>query len=719
MPNSTPTQPAVHLPQTLAFETNVGQAGPGVQFVAHGPGYNLSLTPSGTVLALHAPQGAQGLSDGMLQISLVGASPNPVASGLDPLPGKVNYLLGNDPSQWRTDISTFARVSYANVYPGIDAQYHSDGHGQLEYDFVVHPSADPSAVRLAYSGTAGISLDSHGQLILQTSAGQVTQQAPTVYQELNGARQTVSGAYALASNGQVAFQLGAYDPNLPLVIDPVLYSSYLGGSGDEHGNAIAVDTSGNSYIAGATNSAGFATSGAYQTVLGGGTDAFVTKISATGTKNWTTYIGGASDDRAMAIAVDSFGATYVTGSTSSSNFPTTMMAYQTTLQGTNAAFVLSLSASGSMLNSSTYLGGTGSSMQEALGIAVSGSFVYVTGDTGSSTFPTTVSAYKTSYGGGSSDAFVAQLSTSGLLAYSTFLGGSGADIGYAISLDTSNNAIVVGSTSSTGLATSNVYQTTLNGSTNAFVASINSSGSSLNYFTYLGGSGTDIAYAVWVDTGPGGNTYVAGSTTSDNFPVTSNASQPSRAGGMDAFVAALNSTATTLSWSTFYGGTGDDAAYTVALDSNKRVFIAGSTTSTDLAVPNGVQPKNAGGTSDGFVAEFPAPGSALGYGTYYGGSGADQVNGLRCDGSNNVDMTGTTSSTDFPTANAFQSTSGGGLDAFWVQLGAITAPTANADTYTDDHDTTLRVPAWQGVLANDTDPNGLVPFTEIPGTLAA
>jgi Beta-propeller repeat len=549
----------------LSFEANEGQTAAQVRFLTQANGGTLFLTSSGAVLSLTKPVGQTFLSanpaipesgqtgmsappnatDGIaLALDLVGANPNAAVVGLDPLPGISNYFIGNDPSQWHTNIPNYSKVEYQNVYAGINLVYYGNQQ-QLEYEYQLAPGADPSQIRFAVQGAERLSIDAKGDLVLHTAIGDVLEHAPVIYQEIAGVQKRVSGQFVLLGNNEVGFQVGSYDATLPLVIDPVLsYSTYLGGNNFDGANGIAVDGSGDAYVIGSTKSANFPiTTGAFQTSYGGSGnfEAFVTKLNASGTGLvYSTYLGGNNGDDGYGIAVDASGNAYVTGETSSANFPTIPGAFQTSYGGGGDAFVTKLNASGTGLVYSTYLGG--SSGDNGYGIAVDGSGnAYVTGYTGSNNFPTTPGAFQTSYGGGPYDAFVTKLNATGTaLVYSTYLGGNDSDYGMGIALDSSGNAYVAGETKSTNFpTTADAFQSSYGGGAtyDAFVTKLNASGTGLVYSTYLGGNSLDYGRAIAVD--GSGNVYVAGETSSNNFPTTTGAFQTSYGGGgePDGFVA--------------------------------------------------------------------------------------------------------------------------------------------------------------------------------------
>jgi hypothetical protein len=660
----------------LSFEANQGQTDAQVQFLSRGSGYALFLTPSEAVLRLHRNSGkVETASDTMpdvVRMQFIGGNPAPAVAGLDELPGKSNYFLGNDPSQWRTNVANYGKVAFQDLYPGIDLVYYGQQR-QLEYDFVVAPGANPASIHLTFAGATTSELDAAGNLVLHTAGGDVIEQAPVMYQEIGGARQNVYGGYVVGENGEVSFTVGAYNPGLPLVIDPILsYSTYLGGSGaGGAGNDIAVDALGNAYVIGSTNSTNFPTVSPLQLANAGDLDVFVAKLNAAGSALvYSTYLGGSSDDQGTGITLDSQGNAYITGATYSTNFPT-VSPLQPKKGGDWDAFVAKLNAAGTALVYSTYLGGSGkeiylhSATRAAIAVDALGD-AYVTGSTNSTDFPT-ANAFQPVFGGGfDGDAFVAKLNAAGTaLVYSTYLGGSADDVGTGIAVDTLGNAYVTGTTASTNFPTANAVQPANAGSQDAFVAKLSPSGTVL-YSTYLGGSGAESAdhsymglTAIAVDAL--GNAYVTGSTESTDFP-TANALQPANA-GKDAFVAKLNSAGTALVYSTYLGGNGVEQANGIVVDALGNAYVIGATSSTDFPMASRLQPANGGGYEDAFVAKLNAGGTALVFSTYLGGSDFDAGTGIAVDALGNAYVTGITISTDFPTANPLQAAGGGGFVA--------------------------------------------------------
>jgi hypothetical protein len=588
----------------LRFEVNAGQTDAPVRFLARGPGYGLSLTPAEAVLSLHKPQpdgqAAPSPAD-VLRLRLLGANADPALAGLDELPTRSNYLLGNDPVHWHTNVANYGRVAYRAVYPGIDLVYYGN-QNRLEYDFVVAPGADPAAIRLAFAGATGMDLDGQGNLVLHTAGGDVVEEAPVLYQDGAAGRQAVSGHYVLDGTGGLGFAVGSYDPSRPLVIDPILsYSTYLGGSDQDNANfGIAVDGAGNAYVVGLTGSADFPTADPAQPALGGVRDAFVAKLNAAGSALvYATYLGGSGDDGGLRIAVDGAGNAYVTGQTSSVNFPTVNPLQPANGGGTHDAFVAKLNAAGSALVYSTYLGGSGDDV--GFGIAVNGAGnAYVTGYTISTNFPTK-NPLQPANGGGAADAFLAKLSSTGsVLAYSTYLGGSAEDVAISIAVDGTGNAYVTGETQSSNFPTRNPLQPDFGGNVDAFIAKLNAAGSALAYSTYLGGSGDDEARGIAVD--GAGSVSIAGLTSSANFP-TANPLQPDSGGFDDAFIAKLNSAGSALVYATYLGSSANEEGDAIAVDGAGNAYISGFTGSTNFPTRNPLQPAS-GGNQDAFVAKI-------------------------------------------------------------------------------------------------------------------
>lgn len=641
----------------LSFEPNRGQTDPQVKFLARGRGYTLFMTSREAVMVVQRG-GAQSKrentkvdktpGDGLrrlatdepllptslgafqflrgglesagsgehrdsesldrssvLRIELVGGNPASHISGTEELPSKSNYFIGNDPDRWSTSIPAYAKVECQQVYPGVDLVYHGK-QGQLELDFVLAPGADPEAIALKIRGSQAIEIDSRGDLRLSMEGGEVRLHSPQLYQQSGNTRHNVAGSYVLAHEDEVHFQVAAYDRRRPLVIDPVLtYSTYLGGSNADFAQAVAVDSAGNAYVTGQTTSVNFPTANGFQANLRGSSEAFVAKIDAGGnTLVYSTYLGGTFADAGVGIAVDDSGNAYVTGSTLSPDFP--------------------------LLNPIQ-------SVCKGCSIGLGNAFVTKIGAGGST------------------------------VVYSTFLGGSQGNTPGGIALDSSGDAYVAGTTSSTDFPTANPIQAILKGASDAFVSKVNAAGSQLLYSTFLGGSRTDSAEAIAVDSS--GNAFITGTTTSVDFPAVNALQATCRAcgaGQKSPFVTKINAAGSALVYSTYFGGSsGVDAAQAIAVDSSGNAYVTGHTGSSDFPTANPFQAVRQG-TSDAFVSKINASGSGLIYSTYLGGGNAENLakGSIAVDAFGNAYVTGDTASANFPTADPFMGTLQGPVDAF-------------------------------------------------------
>jgi Beta-propeller repeat/FG-GAP-like repeat len=630
------------------------------QFAGHVAGRCLIFDASGTVA----------LRPG-LSMRLAGSRPGVLARGIGRQAGRANYFLGADPQGWRTGAPLFDQIRYPNVYPGVDLIYHGTGN-LLEYDFVVAPGASWRAIRLAFRGAEAMQVDRRGDLQLKTKSGWIAQRRPRVYQDSPAGRREIAGRYVLEAGGQVRFEIGKYDRGLPLVIDPTLvYASYLGGSGDDYSNAVAVDSSGCAYVVGETWSTNFPLAGPHQALPAGNTDIFITKWNAAGNAVvYSTYLGGSSRDAGLGIAVDAAGNAYITGFTYSANFPVTSGALRTSFSGQSKAFAVALSPDGGTLTYSTYLGGSGSDYGVGIAVDASGQ-AHVSGYTASLDFPVTAGAFQRYYGGGSYDGFLAKLNAAGsALLYATYLGGNGNDTANGVAVDSSGNIYVTGQTQSSNFPLLNALQTASHES-DAFVVKMTGLGQ-VFYATYLGGTGINAGSAVAADSN--GNVYVTGSTTATDFPVTFTAFQAVNHGGYDAFAAKLSADGGSLLAATYLGGSDMEDANSIALDSSGNIYIAGSTQSMNFPVQGAVQ-SSYGGAGDAFLAVFNNQLSGLYYSTFFGGAESESGTGVAVDSSGAAYLTGFTSSgtssAGLPvTAGVFQPTAGGGVDAFLAKFAA-------------------------------------------------
>jgi hypothetical protein len=734
----------------LSFEANQGQAVKTVKFISKGSGYSLFLTDSSAVLALSKPDASNakpGLTVGkglkpvlprqagktdVLRMDLAGANRAMQVTGVDQLPGTANYFIGNDPAKWRSGVSTFARVKYAGVYPGVDLVYYGSQR-QLEYDFVVAPGASPKPIRLQFAGAKKVDLTADGDLTVSATNGQIAFHKPVVYQVKDGLRQPIDGQFAVLSKNTIGFTLGRYDHSKSLVIDPVLtYSTYLGGTLADGANGIAVDSSGNAYVVGSTFSTNFpVTTGAAQSVNNEPANfqcVFISKLNPTGTALvYSTYLGGSGatndastqfGDVGQTIAVDSAGDAYVTGLTQSTSFPTTPNAFQlvnnSTLKGgLFSAFVTKLNPTGTALVYSTYLGGNFEDSGSGIAVDTLG-HAYVTGYTTSSTFPVTPGAYQLTNNAnitsGWGSAFVTEFNLTGTaLVYSTFLGGTGYGAkGTGIAVDSLGDAYVTGSSNTTDFPITNgAFQTTnyaaaaVDGNpdafaSNVFVTKLNPTGTQLVYSTYVGGSTDDYGTAIALD--DAGDAYVTGSTYSKDFPVAGNAYQPTNLAYANeasaGFVTEVNPTGTALVYSTFLSGSGippqfcgtdctsggsGDAGTAIAVDALGDAYVTGSAVSTNFPTTAGAYQtvNNAAGNTtpigvNAFITKLNPGGSQLLYSTYLGGNVQDFGYGIALDGLGGVYVTGQASSQNFPTtAGSYQPAYAGGFEDAYISKFAI------------------------------------------------
>lgn len=626
----------------LSFEANLGQSNARVKFLSRGSGYTLFLTPTEAVLTLRrrssgaltpkakrARRARRAKSEfAVLRMRFLGANPTPDIDGVRKLRGKSNYLIGKDRAKWRTNVPHYGGVKYREVYPGIDLIFYGTEQRRLEYDFILAPGADASDIALGFEGAKRLEIDAEGDLVLHTANGKVRQHKPVVYQEVAGVRKEIGGAYVLRGANRIGFKVAAYDTSRPLIIDPVLsYSTYLGGGGEDGGYGIAIDATGHVYVAGYTQSAAIAfptSSGAFREVFqGGDTDAFVAKFDP-----------GLSGKPSLVYA--------------------------------------------------TFLGGSGWDGGNGFGYGIDvdpDGNAYVTGWTESADFPITENAFQPNFAG-FTDVFVTKLKADGSgLLFSTYLGGPGFDGGDGLALDGSGNAYVTGAAYPGFPMSGGAFQTLCEN--DAFVAKLNSSGSTLVYSTCLGGPGGQIAdeesgYGIAVD--GNGNAYVTGYTLSPDFPLANpfQAEKGTSAHSQTAFVTKLTADGSGLVYSTYLGGSSGANGFGIAVEpdcaavTSYSAYVVGSTFSSDFPTTRGAfKRKKPGGKSMvAFVTKLSPSGESLVYSTFLGGSGSDRAQAVAIDCDRNAHVTGETSSDNFPTKDAFQPDSGGSADAFVTVLNA-------------------------------------------------
>jgi hypothetical protein len=705
----------------ISFEPNQGQTGSAAKFVAHGRGYGLYFAPSEAVLTV-TERSNNHLRQTAVQMQLAGANQKPEMTGADQLPGHSNYFIGNDPSRWLRNIPQYGRVQYREVYPGIDLAFYGN-QNQLEYDFEVSPGSDAHQIELNFKGATNVSVASNGDLVLGLEGRELRFEAPHVYQKSLAGIETVAGSFVMRGKNTAGFEVGPYDRSRALVIDPVLaFASFLGGAGEEsctaitgasagfvpHCPAIAVDSGGRIYVAGATTSTG-AFNTVTPTVIGtmGTSDVFVSRISlgstggaTTSTLDYVTYIGGASGTQyPTGIGVDSGFNVYVAGNTDSATYPTTPSAFQAApASAGNHVFVSKIDSNGSLNDYSTYLSGNGVDTASNMAVDSFGR-VYVIGTTTSSNFPTTIGALQ-AHPAATNQFFFAKvnpaLNAANSLQYSTYIGGStpanGVVVGGAVAVDKSFNVYLAGGTNFTDMGTpqpwiANAHKSTLTTAdlVDVWAAKLNApTGNTqqyaLSYGTYFGGSGDDVAYGVATD---GTNTYVTGSTTSTDItvPNTTLAFQSANGGAGDAFVAKFGVPAISgttqgtvpVDYFSYLGGSAQDAGLSIAADTLGNAYVTGLTAGS-FHLANAFQGGYGGGAFDAFVARLNTTGTSTTTSTstssYLGGSGKDIGTSIALDSSLNTYLAGETDGS-FPTMSPL--TGGGSLsgpsDVFVAQLG--------------------------------------------------
>ena len=623
----------------------------------------------------------------IVRMTLQDIIPGSIPEGKERSTGYHNYFLGKDPSKWAEHVGLYKEIFVKNIYKGIDVRYYFD-HGSIRYDYVVQPGAEVKNIKMNFEGTDKISVNGSDELVILTQFGEVKQIGLKAYQKNNEQKQNVNSRFIQDTDGKISFDVGIYDKTKPLIIDPLLYSTFIGGAGSESSSGIALDGSGNPIITGAVLSADFPTTpGSYDGTHNGSQnywDVFVTKLNSNGSELiYSTFIGGYYDDVGTSIVLDETGAIYITGHTSF-DYPTTPGAFDETgnsewvcdeeycYPGTNV-FVTKLNNSGSALLYSTFIGGL--AYQVGSSVAVDGSHnAFITGYTSSADFPTTPGSFDETYNGGY-DVFVLKLNNTGsALLYSSFAGGEYNDHGAAVSTDANGNAYLTGYTQSANFpVTPGAFDETWNWGYDGFAMKLNPTASALVYSTYVGSNSNDFSYGLAVDAS--GAVYITGPTYGTNYPVTAGAYDETSNGGDDVFVTKLNSSGNGLIYSTIIGGNSHDVPRSIALDGNGNVYVTGSIEvypgnfSNFPVTPAAFDQTFNGGQYDAFVSILNSNGTSLLYSTFLGGSVYDFGNAVVTDVNGYVFVTGNTFSPEFPTTSgAFDQTYNGMCDVFVTKL---------------------------------------------------
>lgn len=670
----------------MGFEVDHRQS-PQSAVVSRGNGYKLSLHGGGAALRLQylvaetnraeeEPVHSLGRrkptvrTEDLLNLELVGARADIQPQPQELLSGKSNYLIGADQTKWRTGLDNFGRIKYAGVYPGIDILYYGQ-QGQLEYDLAIAPKADPSTIKLKFSGVSSAEIAENGDLSLTLPGGRIGQSKPLCYQADRDGRIYVPCEYIALADNTFGFKLGDYDHSLPLVIDPILaYSTYLNFYATSVNGGLAIDAAGNKYVTGSD-----------------GDVVYVAKLNAAGTAFvYTTHIGGESGnggDAGSAIAVDGNGNVFVSGDAFTGDFPT-VNAYQPVKasEPINVAdsFLFKLDPTGTNLLFSTFLGGSGDEANFGLALNPAGD-VYVAGLTEPDSFPEPIafpvhSAYQSTPAGGT-DGYLAKFSSSGAIAFATLVGGNSDDYALDLVVDSTGNAYLTGQTYSSDFPTVAPLQASNSGAGDAFISKFSSDGSTLSYSSYLGGGAEDLAWGIALD--QSSNIFLTGFTRSSNFPTAApfQAASGSAAGGRDVFVTKLNSSGSSLVYSTYLGGSAAEEAADIKVDATGAAYVVGFTASSNFPLANPLQTSN-NNSVDAFVTKFNADGATLGYSTFLGGSAGfgggpgtgspDYATAVVLDNSGNAYIFGETYSTNFPLVTPLQSSMTDYRGAFLTQL---------------------------------------------------
>lgn len=604
-----------------------------------------------------------------IRLSFVGSNSQVKISGQDESQARFNFFRGNDPEKWVSDAQTYQRILYKELYPNTDLIVEGNT-GILKHEYLVKPGGDARDIRLRYEGIKNLRVNENGELEIGTTSGVLREGKPISYQMIDGQRVDVDTDYVIGEENTVGFEVGEYRKDCDLVIDPwLVYSTFLGGVTFDYAQDIALDEEGNVYVTGHTGSDDFPTTTVTYdgTWNGGNNDVFVTKLNVSGSALiYSTYLGGAGDDRGYGIAVNANGYAYVTGSTSSTDFPTTLDGYDTSHNDLTDVFVTRITVTGNHLFYSTFVGGWGTDEGHAIAVDRSDN-AYVTGKTDSANFPATGGAFDQTHGGGD-DVFVLKVNYSGEdLSYCTFMGWTADEEGNGIAVDNANCAYITGKTTSTFFpVTTTTYDSSYNMGGDMFVSKLNSSGSDLHYSTFIGGSSEDYGKDIAPDSS--GNAYVVGTTYSTNYPTAGSRYDNTHNGSRDVVVTKLNAAGTSLLYSTFLGGSGSDWGEGIAIDHLGNAYINGYTFSTNFpTTPGAYSDSRSGAAYDVIVSCLSTASSHLIFSTYLGGEFDDEGKAIAIDKGRCIYITGHTSSSDFPTTpGAYDRTfqgSGGGFSA--------------------------------------------------------
>ncbi len=646
----------VYFQLPLAFEKNQGQADKQVSFLTHTKNQSVFFTPKEVVISIKENQitNSKEVEQDVLRMQLVGAKEiNPIA--LEPIAAKVNYLVGNTPENWQKNVSCYSKIKYKNVYPNIDMLYYGN-QNTLEYDLILNPGGKLKDIKLYFQGAHDLNLDQQGNLVISLTQSKIYKHKPVVYQEINGHKELVECSYIIGKNNQVQFEVPSYDTNNTLVIDPVLtFSTYFGGTFTDEALAITTDFSDNIYIAGTAGFTDFPIIGNINQQKSG--TAFLLKLDSNNNLLYSTYFGGSGIDTITSLASDKLGNIYLTGETFSDDFPI-VNAFQSKSNKGSDAFISKISPDGSQILYSSYLGGNGNDIGNSITLDSLGN-IYIVGSTFSNDFPL-LNALQPNFTSkrNTRDGFITKLNALGnSLVYSTYLGGDDDDVARKIVVDSNGNAYVTGFTSSTNFPATALLAGTQVQQKDIFLTKINPEASKFVYSVYFGGSEDDEANSLVIDSL--GNVYLTGITKSANFPL-NKAIQANYNGNQDGFITKLNQQGNSISFSTFLGGQGFDEINDIIMDKDKNIYLAGSTTSSDFPVLNAfqsiLQAQNSDSSQDSFVTKINTDTNSVVFSTYFGGDDNDKANAIGLNSKGDIYLAGKTKSKNLPLIRPLQRT---------------------------------------------------------------
>ncbi|MCP4584259.1 MAG: hypothetical protein GY839_21815 [candidate division Zixibacteria bacterium] len=657
---------ASELNSAIAFVENRGQFNPDIKFAALTTGANFYFHGNEITYVLAKKANSSSLNKESLKVKarFLNADPRAQVSGENELSYRHNYFIGNDRSKWRSNVSCYQSILYRDIYPGIDLRYIADDKG-LKYEFIVQPGIDPSQIIIEYEGISELSIGETGELLISTAFGNLIEKAPYVYQVINGEYIEVSSNYHLLDNSSFTIAVSEnYRTAHQLIIDPyVQWSSYLGGINREYCNDVTLDSDENIFIIGHSTSLDYPLSTPYQDTLAG-LNIVITKLSSNGTNIlYSTFLGGSGWDDGYVIKLDDDDNIYFGGKSSSPDFPT-VNAYDSTYGDDHDVVVGKLSADGSELLFSTYLGDSGDEFAKDIAIDSSGK-VYLTGSTKSENFPM-VNAFDSTYGGNYVyDAFAAIFSNTGSeLHYSTFIGSSYDDYGKAIEINEQGQIYIGGFTRSRYFPIYDAYDDSYNGMGDAFLIQFSENFGSLLFSSFFGGENGDDIDEIKIDND--GYVYIGGYTGSDEFPIVNAYQDDRRYSSNCAFLAKWNTTLDTLVYSTYFGTS--SCIYDITFDSDNNIYLAGRTYSSIFPTVNPIDRTRNGGY-DVFISTLNRVGDSLLFSTYFGGSDDESLPDIAVNSSNEIIVTGTTRSDDFPAYSpSLDTTFDGYSDMFIVKI---------------------------------------------------